>query len=225
MLSTSIAAEHRAASGRPDCDRKAAAQTDLTVRPGPLRDRHAIVVLGRDVDHLAVEPADLDPHRLARDLDGVLVAVELPAPKLRDAKAERAGLAQQRLGDAPARPPAARVLRGRFPAGPSSSAPASPRRRARRRRSSASAASGTSSGERSSRLVSISDTVALADSATCSPTSTRTRFGDLGEVASAGAVADRLEPHLRQRPELVRERREQGGAGRGDELDIEPSTP
>src|SRR5688572_4497487 len=35
---------------------------------GPGRDRRAVVVLGSDVDRLSIEPADLDPHPLARDL-------------------------------------------------------------------------------------------------------------------------------------------------------------
>ena len=115
-------------------------------RAGAARRARAVVVLGREVDDRAVEQADLDAHAAAVDLDVALVALELEAVERAIAHAERARLAQDRLGD--------RSLvggpgeRGEHEARPAlfictgvvqtSSAPAAKQR---------SAASGTSSGE------------------------------------------------------------------------------
>ena len=77
----------------------------------------------------------------------------------------------------------------------------------------AAAASGASSGTRSSRLASISDTVRAALGAAV-PTIARTTFGSSAHVARPGAVAGALERQARQRAVLVGQRGDQRRAGR-----------
>src|SRR3954470_25039955 len=50
---------------------------DLHRRAADLSRPRAVGVLGREIDHPAIELADLDPDRLASDLDGEALALEL----------------------------------------------------------------------------------------------------------------------------------------------------
>ena len=86
---------------RPSCVRRGERLRPdrLHRRPVTPRGALAVGVLGREVDDLAVEPADLHAHLLAADLHGAALALELDAVQARDAHAERARLAQDRARD------------------------------------------------------------------------------------------------------------------------------
>ena len=82
----------------------ARAHTTFTGAPVMRAARSQSACSGREVDDLAVEPADLHAHRLPADLDRAALALELDAVQVRDPHAERARLAQHRLATAARRP-------------------------------------------------------------------------------------------------------------------------
>ena len=113
----------------------ACAHTVFTGAPLMPRGALAVGVLGREVDHLPVEPADLDAHRLAgrpRPCGSRARARCGPGARCaRRACSSRAAWRSRR----PARRRAARARTARSPGARASSARARSRRRARRRRS------------------------------------------------------------------------------------------